>query len=695
MYSAHNFLPMMSSVSTASRIIDRVADIVDMVLHVCWHFALFLAYGLCWAAVTGVLLLKELIAAVRNSRHCSWKTWKMPLTVFACCAFAFCMGLHIGYDKAFEGSTANELKSYSAGEGNANNDPALTRTTNQRRAPRSILELMGEATKERRKVHSLLREEYGSYYGSIFDKALLRRIFVSGEEARKRLVRRVMMKILAAQLQPDEYTRFTWATAGDSAAAGHGNRSGQSYTTVMEMTVRDAFSSVGVNFISRNHGMRGTVSTPELAFCNEAVYGKDVDVLNWDFTVTEARDAHRSMLWTARAAVHAGNPIMFMQDSPTAAGRWDLVSRLEDYGLAPFLMDTDALGLLQGILPDLMDKSVNQEEIPPPLRHFVCDGAYEGVGVCEDVPPHFVCGKASGIECRNARYNIDSNCQDDRFNTIWNPGWRMHLLKGRLLGAFLLDVLVDAIIEVDSLDNPQMGAEKIGYRQGNYKNLLSFLQQKESVDKFLFETAHVSVMDAWQGSGNLPEDVLAKGSSVCRTALIPAQQRLDLERDGGLPYGNIISTNNTLALAFNPRDSHRCEGHAMDARDFFFLPQGSSSLTRFPGSAELDLYISDRAIRKTMTEALIMLCMSVCVADNCQEASLDPESGITIAVDGRQVTGSVFFDNCHFLQGDNGRLTWTTLQRNNPSFDLEISLGDKSQGSLQVTSMAAIFPPKA
>ena len=172
---------MMSSASTASRIIDRAADIVDIVLHVCWHFALFLAYGLCWAAVTGVLLLKQSIAAVRNSRHCSWKTWKMPLTVFACVAFAFCMGLHIGYDKAFEGSTANDLKSYSVGEGGTNNDPAAMRTANHRRASRSILELMGEATKERRRVHSLLREEYGSYYGSIFDKALLQRIFVSGK----------------------------------------------------------------------------------------------------------------------------------------------------------------------------------------------------------------------------------------------------------------------------------------------------------------------------------------------------------------------------------------------------------------------------------------------------------------------------------------------------------------------------------
>lgn len=86
-----------------------------------------------------------------------------------------------------------------------------------------------------------------------------------------------------------------------------------------------------------------------------------------------------------------------------------------------------------------------------------------------------------------------------------------------------------------------------------------------------------------------------------------------------------------------------------------------------------------------------MLCMSVCVADNCQDASLDPESNIFIAVDGRQVTGSVSFDNCHFLQGDNG-LTWSTLQRNDPSFDLEISIGDELQGSLQVTSMAATYP---
>ena len=97
----------------------------------------------------------------------------------------------------------------------------------------------------------------------------------------------------------------------------------------------------------------------------------------------------------------------------------------------------------------------------------------------------------------------------------------MHLLKGRLLGVFLLDVLVDALIELDSLENPDHRADKIGYGQGDYKSLLAFLQQKDSIDKFLFETAQVSVMDAWQGSGKLPEEVLAKGFSICRTALLP------------------------------------------------------------------------------------------------------------------------------------------------------------------------------
>ena len=685
---------MTSSASIASRIIDRAADVVDMALHVCWHFILFVAYAACWATVTGVLLLKQSIAAARNSKHCTWKRWKMPLTVAACIAFAFCMGLHIGYDKAFEGKTANELTAYSTGEGGSSNDAMNMLPANQRRTPRPILELMGEATKERRRAHSILREEYGSYYGSIFDKALIRRIFVSGEEARKRLTRRVMMKILSAQVSPDAYVRFTWATAGDSAAAGHGNRVGQSYTTVMEMTVRDAFSAVGVNFISRNHGMRDVLSTPELALCNEAVYGKDVDVLNWDFTVTEARDAHRIMLWAARAATHPEKPVLFMQDSPTASGRWDLVSGLEDIGVAPYLMDADATALLQEILPDLMDKTTSQDSIPPPLRHFVCDGSFEGVGICADAPPHFTCGKPSGIECQNERYNIDPNCEDDRYNAMWNPGWRMHLLKGRLLGVFLLDVLVDALVELDSLENPEHRSDKIGYGQGDYKSLLAFLQQKDSIDKFLFETAQVSVMDAWQGSGKLPEEVLAKGFSICRTALLPAQQRLDLEREGGSHFGKILATNNTLALAFSPSENHRCEGHAMDAKDFFFLPRGSSSVTRLPGNGEMDLYAPDKTIRRKMTEALIMLCFNICVEDNCRETSLGPESGISIAVDGRPVTGSVSFDGCHFMQGTDG-LIWPTLQRNDPSFDLEMSLSDDTQGSLRVTSMSAIYPPIA
>jgi len=95
-----------------------------------------------------------------------------------------------------------------------------------------------------------------------------------------------------------------------------------------------------------------------------------------------------------------------------------------------------------------------------------------------------------------------------------------------------------------------------------------------------------------------------------------------------------------------------------------------------------------------MTEALIMLCFNICVEDNCRETSLGPESGISIAIDGRPVTGSVSFDGCHFMQGTDG-VIWPALQRNDPSFDLEMLLSDDKQGSLRVTSMSAIYPPIA
>jgi hypothetical protein len=88
---------------------------------------------------------------------------------------------------------------------------------------------------------------------------------------------------LGRSLQTPPLVPFVWATGGHSASAGHGNLWSQSYTAAMERGAKPLFAAAGLDFVGRNYAMGGTASAPEQAFCVDAVYGTDIDVLSWDF----------------------------------------------------------------------------------------------------------------------------------------------------------------------------------------------------------------------------------------------------------------------------------------------------------------------------------------------------------------------------------------------------------------------------
>ena len=63
-------------------------------------------------------------------------------------------------------------------------------------------ELLGRLTKERMKVKKKLMEEYGNSFGWIFDPVVFTsRLFLQNEVSKLRLTRRVMIKLIEAQMQ--------------------------------------------------------------------------------------------------------------------------------------------------------------------------------------------------------------------------------------------------------------------------------------------------------------------------------------------------------------------------------------------------------------------------------------------------------------------------------------------------------------
>lgn len=83
--------------------------------------------------------------------------------------------------------------------------------------------------------------------------------------------------------KPKQSVRFVWATGGHSSTAGHGNYFDESYTAVLESTVRSVFAAAGIEFEGRNFAMGGTASGPETAWCVDSIFGaNDPDILVWD-----------------------------------------------------------------------------------------------------------------------------------------------------------------------------------------------------------------------------------------------------------------------------------------------------------------------------------------------------------------------------------------------------------------------------
>ena len=114
-------------------------------------------------------------------------------------------------------------------------------------------------------------------------------------------------------------------------------------------------------------------------------------------------------------------------------------------------MDKVGLQLAKSALPDaLVDDEARHNEVkggqeqvgeispllPPPLRNFMCGGFSESAYPCNDNIRHWVCSPEESSICMDEKYDIKEVCRENKYQTSWNPGWKEHFLKGRLLGYF-------------------------------------------------------------------------------------------------------------------------------------------------------------------------------------------------------------------------------------------------------------------
>jgi len=116
---------------------------------------------------------------------------------------------------------------------------------------------------------------------------------------------------------------FVFAMGGMSDTAGHGNFFEESYTMVMGQLLEPAMLAAGIGFQARNMAMGGVPSFPS-SLCMQDSFGKDVDIVGWDYRMVE-RDAIKGEIFLRQALMHPRRPfVMFKRQN-------DYLNKMERY----------------------------------------------------------------------------------------------------------------------------------------------------------------------------------------------------------------------------------------------------------------------------------------------------------------------------------------------------------------------------
>lgn len=256
------------------------------------------------------------------------------------------------------------------------------------------------------------------------DDGRFRRVFESPSSPNNgkswaRAKRKMMLKLLEIQTK-QQRVPFVWATGGHSAAAGHGNFYDESYTSYLNKAATPIFKSVGIDLITRSYAMGGSSSAPEIALCAEEIFGQDLDVIVWDFGMTDGRNSEKLFLYLYRTVGYNRNhPIGIAYH---ANGRWEKERRRivgvfeNDYGLPVLISSEDVLTQVLDYVPDSLGLSRAEiDNMPKFVRSFRC-----GNNELEKGEPY----------CDASKFN-HTLCPTRKFQTSWHPGWYVKIFYSK------------------------------------------------------------------------------------------------------------------------------------------------------------------------------------------------------------------------------------------------------------------------
>jgi hypothetical protein len=583
----------------------------------------------------------------------------------------------------------------------------------------TIEDLRTLALEGKRGFDELNKKDYGEHAEQLFDTVAVMKYFKTPfddpkfghtyDKSKERLKRRMKIKIIESQIERGQ-TTFTWTIGGHSAAAGHGNLFRQASAAVIEKSLEGVFDSLGILFRTKNYAMGGTSSGPEVSMCMESIFGQDMDIISWDYGMTDARQPHLYGLWTERAALVPSRPIQF------AFGQKGInyQNALVNAGGASFSSNLDNS---RNILPSSDDPDVDASKLPPGLQNYLCNGHVE-----------------VGEPCKDHKWDTKHTCPNIKHQVSWHNGWKDHMFIGRMAAAFILEHLLEAlddlskVVESDVDDNADK-TENIAAAEGVIpttqptlsSSYLAELRAYEEKDKaaYFASTGPEKVSNVLNGPSNFNFTYFEKSRSFCRTALLPSQTRYDgvfkntsepseyilagktnYTEDGydmrQLPAPNKDDNNTELILVYNHMSSRSvCEDGEIDSKDIFYLrDQDGWMKTSIPNEKEATYFGGNYDFK-----GIIMLCTLVFdweryppdyvrIPDFFNE-TLATKGGIL--VNGVKATNSTGVGkNCHLLRHDESEKGYFfPLSEEGQKFDLQLG-APRDGGNVYLTSLIAL-----
>ena len=506
----------------------------------------------------------------------------------------------------------------------------------------------------RAKFRSILEADYGEYTEAVFGRENIMNSFhPPSDKSSNRLKRRMKIKLLLSLLSPPNTTvDFTWVSTGHSAAAGHGNLFNQTYSASIEAAAKVVFHELGINFYAKNYAMGGTASAPEIAMCLPEIVGKNVDVLSWDFGMTDGGASNNYALFTQRAGVLKSRPIVFDFEGFESHSEYN-----------QFLDGQAAIGVFtigltgRDKLPKSDDENVDVEKLPPGIKYYMCGRHPEIQG-----------------DCVHHKWGTNPTCEPYggvRFQVEWHNGWKDHLFIGRSIAAFLVEYLSDAIKE---LSEPPVDAQEPV--PSLTKEYLNYLLQEESHDRDAFLNSPVPTnLFVFEniGAGNF--SLFQRSNTVaCHTARLPADSRfhglvLESHVSTSYLYGGLTTYNSTSEgyadghlpapqqtdqelqpfLSYDYRA--QCPFADIDAKDFFSVRDTDGWMKMIvPNPSEKAFYASVKDA--DTTHGFVLICNKQFDWGNGPDhfvsvtkvGNLTDIGEMSMTINGVNVTGSVLMD---------------------------------------------------